>query len=314
MREEEKSDQEPCATGIEALSIATLDVALSDHFRLTLQDITVPEGARLCIVGHNGAGKSCLLEYLAGIRRAPTARIRIFCHTPDELNAHPQLRRSMGVQLQRTCYPGDLTIRHVVALHGALYGDIDKSVGPSLGITELMSSCYGALSRGQRQRVDLYMALAHRPKLAFLDEPTSTLDSHYANQLVRLLSVEQKQTVIMTSHSDIEVAASTWILWLSRGRSLGFGRRDALVSSAVGKYKGEIRFAHSDDAIRCADMVAKRTAPRVLRIVENRTVRLYTDGPVQPIVDDYLSVAEYYAFGRVTYSDFLSVAALGESP
>ena len=135
------------------------------EFTLRLGGLALGRGRRAIVVGPNGAGKTTLLEALLGLRKAVRLDGRILGRPLAAWPHDGRLRRRVGVQLQQGIYPGELTTVELEALHRAMFGRADAKVGAALGLGELGRRAYRDLSHGQRQRLNLYMALAHRLSL-----------------------------------------------------------------------------------------------------------------------------------------------------
>ncbi len=189
--------------------------------RLVLDRITltVDEGERLGVLGPNGGGKSTLLKLTLGLLEGYTGQIHVFGKTP----AQARDQRLIGYVPQRTSaelrFP--LTVRQVVAM-GATLGlppwrglsreqrDAIDTALTSVGADSLAEKHIGSLSGGQLQRVLIARALASRPRLLLLDEPTVGIDVAGQQQFADLLNHlrdQLKLTVIVVSHDIRTVAA-----------------------------------------------------------------------------------------------------------
>ena len=184
--------------------------------RITL---TVNEGERLGVLGPNGGGKSTLLKLTLGLLTGNTGQIRVFGHSPEEARG----RRLIGYVPQRNTaelkFP--LTVRQVVEMGAklglppwkGLSGEQKKDVERAMwlvGAADLASQHVGSLSGGQLQRVLIARALASKPKLLLLDEPTVGIDVAGQQQfadLLRHLHDDLKLTVMVVSHDIRTVAA-----------------------------------------------------------------------------------------------------------
>ena len=229
------------------VDIQSLEASVGD-FTLSINKlISISGGRSVALIGHNGAGKSFLLETLAGYNRT-TSSVGTLLNRPIGLAAIDlELKKKLGVQLRRNAWPQDVSVRDLVALHKGLYPVQDVAVANALKLQEIESTRYGALSTGQRQRVDLFMALAHRPALALLDEPGSGLDSNFADQL-RALIVRRsaKESFLFAVHEDVALDTADMIIWLSGGRVIASGPKDQVIRDSVGTYfvRMEASLAH----------------------------------------------------------------------
>ena len=188
-------------------------------FELNVQDFTLQSGERLAVVGPSGCGKTTLLG-LCGLASAPTAS-EVFV-LQDEASrwdidllwrekAHETLAQlrahRFGFVLQTGGVLPFLTVRRNVELSQRLSrrpdpGRIDLLLD-RLGIRELAAEWPVRLSVGQRQRVSIARALAHRPAFVIADEPTAALDPANARSVVRLLlelAISDGAALLLVTH------------------------------------------------------------------------------------------------------------------
>lgn len=165
-------------------------------------DLTIPLGGFTVLIGPSGCGKSTILRILSGLE-----------HTFDgTMTLHPSLRASpIGFVFQQFALFPWLTVRKNIAL-GLLARNVPNAPRSQPVTRELQrfqleqfANTYPReLSGGMRQRVGFARALAMNPKILFLDEPFSELDSFTASQLrEELLAIwrERSLTVVMVSHN-----------------------------------------------------------------------------------------------------------------
>lgn len=165
-----------------------------------------PAGAVTVILGPNGAGKTSTIEVCEGFRRAATGTIRVL--GLDPATDHAALTQRMGVMLQGGGVYPSVRVRDVVSHFCALYG---KKVNATdllerVGLTQRATSTWRRLSGGEQQRVSLALALAAKPDIAFLDEPTSGVDID-GRDVIRDIIAELSSngtTVVLASHDMAE--------------------------------------------------------------------------------------------------------------
>lgn len=159
-----------------AVEVEHLTVRYGDVIAVDDVSFTAAAGRVTTVLGPNGAGKTSAIEVCEGYRRAAAGTVRVLGFDPA--SQQRQLSKRMGVMLQEGgVYPGSgvmETVRHYAALYdnGADPGALVEAVG----LTTKSKATWRRLSGGERQRLSLALALAARPEVAFLDEPTSGVD------------------------------------------------------------------------------------------------------------------------------------------
>ena len=167
---------------------------------------TAPTGAVTVILGPNGAGKTSTIEVCEGFRTAASGSVRVLGLNPA--SDHAALTQRMGVMLQGGGVYPSVRVRDVVSHFCALYG---KKVNASellerVGLTDRATSTWRRLSGGEQQRVSLALALAAKPEVAFLDEPTSGVDIDGRDVIRDIIADMAKNgtTVVLASHDMAE--------------------------------------------------------------------------------------------------------------
>lgn len=160
------------------------------------------EGEIFGLLGPNGAGKSTTLEIIETLRQKTSGEVIV-----DELNLDKEpdsIKKIIGVQLQTSGYYPGLTLVELIQLFGGLYNE-DVNPGELLklvNLTDKAKSKYKELSGGQKQRFSIATTLINKPKIIFLDEPTTGLDPQARRNLWDLIKNIRAQgtTVIITTH------------------------------------------------------------------------------------------------------------------
>jgi ABC-2 type transport system ATP-binding protein len=170
-------------------------------------DLTVAPGEIYGFLGPNGAGKSTTVHMLTTLLppTSGTARVAGF----DVVRQGPQVRGVIGAALQEAALDPWLTGREHLRLQAALHGIRGRELGERqnellsrVGLTHAADRKVQTYSGGMKRRLDLALALAHRPRILFLDEPTTGLDPQSRAALwteVSRLAREDGVTVFLTT-------------------------------------------------------------------------------------------------------------------
>jgi ABC-2 type transport system ATP-binding protein len=169
-----------CLPGV--ISVQGLGVVYSDGTKAVNGiDFDVGEKEFFGFLGPNGAGKSTTIKVLTTLLRKSSGTATVFGH--DVGSEAKAIRPLIGVQSQETVVDGDLTGRENMVLSGNLHGmrgeELNKRVDELLGLVELSDAASkraAFYSGGMKKRLDLASSLVHKPRLLFLDEPTTGLD------------------------------------------------------------------------------------------------------------------------------------------
>ena len=196
-------------------------------------DLRVERGTVHSLLGVNGAGKTSLLEVVEGLAPASSGTVRIL--GLDPVADRPEVRRRVGVLLQRSGFPGDLTVRETLRMWAATVTD-PRPVEESLELLDLGARAdvrMRALSGGEQRRVDLACTLTGRPEVLMLDEPTTGLDPesrHRVWELLRSLREEGVAVLVTTHYLDEAEALADRISIMRAGRIVMEGTRAEIVA------------------------------------------------------------------------------------
>jgi len=189
----------------------------------------VTEGRCFGLLGPNGAGKTTTVEIIEGVTRATSGEVRYYGERAGE-----RFRQETGIQFQSTALQDFLTVRETLEMFQALYdlaADLDAVIAQcSLG--DLLERDNRKLSGGQRQRLLLAVALVNRPRLVFLDEPTTGLDPQARRNFWDLVQSIKSQgtTVVLTTHyMDEAQVLCDEIAIMDAGRIIAQGAPDELL-------------------------------------------------------------------------------------
>ena len=178
-----------------------------DKVALDRVSFDVEAGELVGLLGPNGAGKSTLVSLLTGLRRPTSGRVELLGGDPRR----PASRRLLGVTPQETGVPASLRVGEVVDFVSAHYDDPlpRGELLERFGLTELARRQTGGFSGGEKRRVAVALAFVGRPRIVFLDEPTTGLDVEARRLLwdgIRSFQADGG-TVVLTSHYLEEIEA-----------------------------------------------------------------------------------------------------------
>lgn len=169
--------------------------------------LAVHPGEIYGLLGPNGAGKSTAIQVLTTLLAPTSGSARIFGH--DVVEEQAAVRRLIGVALQDTGVDPLLTGQEALYLQARLYGasrsaarERTRELAEQFNLTPFLSRRIGQYSGGMRRRLDLAVAVAHQPRVVFLDEPTTGLDLPSRTalwQMLRRIRSETGTTIFLTT-------------------------------------------------------------------------------------------------------------------
>lgn len=198
------------------LEMHKVSLSFGDVQVLSDIDFTVEPGDFIGLIGPNGGGKTVLLKVILGLLRPDSGTVAVFGRAPEKTRAEA----AVGYVPQYPQFEADFPISvFEVALMGRLhryrafagYSDEDRDITAGalqrLGMLDMADRQIRVLSGGQRQRVLIARALAMRPRLLLLDEPTASLDTPMGRELYELLAELSPQTTIILVTHDLGILA-----------------------------------------------------------------------------------------------------------
>jgi ABC-2 type transport system ATP-binding protein len=206
---------------------------------------TVTKGEIFGLLGPNGAGKTSTLECLEGIRQPDPGAGRMRILDVDPQREPGRLRNLIGVQLQTSGLPATMTVEEAMRFFCAYHGLAPRfDLLERMQLAEKTKTQYHQLSTGQQRRLALALAIAHRPPLVILDEPTAGLDVASRTELHNLMQ-ELKSTgttIILATHDMAEAEKMTdRVAILLRGKIVATGSPRDLTATGSGLTKVSVR-------------------------------------------------------------------------
>lgn len=223
------------------LQVTGLTTHYADKTVLAGVDIALASGEVLCILGPNGAGKTTLISAVLGLVSADSGQIRLFGQLQSGMARSTALRQKLGVMMQIGSLSANLTVSEQCDLFSSYYqnGHNATELFSLAGLDNHANQRFGRLSGGQKQRLLFALALAGKPQLVFLDEPTLGMDVEARRSLwqqVRQLK-QQGVAVVLTTHylEEAEQLADR-ILVLNKGQIIAQGSPAQLKAMTAYKF------------------------------------------------------------------------------
>jgi ABC-2 type transport system ATP-binding protein len=274
---------------------------------------SVPEGTVFGLLGPNGAGKTTAVKILTTLARADSGTARVASY--DVVRNAGDVRRAIGVVAQKHAVDPALTGRENLRLQGRIFGmdkgDLERRAGGLLeevGLAEAAERVTRGYSGGMQRRLDIAMALVHRPSVLFMDEPTTGLDPEVRVAMwreIERLSEGEGLTVLLTTHYLEEadrLAANLAIV--DKGRVVAAGTPDELkgelegdsihvelaepdgAAGALEGLEGIVEVKLDGRVLRARVEHGARAVPLVLQALESHGVAVESVTVSRPSLDD----------------------------
>lgn len=217
------------------IDIKNLSRRFGDKQALSDVSVAIPEGGVFGLIGANGAGKTTLIKHLLGSHFAQTGSVSVF--GVDPVREPVQVLSKIGYVSEDRDLPGWMRVQEIIDFTKAFYVNWDSNYTNELvELFELKpDQRLSTLSRGQAARMCLLLALAHRPRLLILDEPSSGLDTIIRRDILTAIirtTAEEGRTVLFSSHllDEVERLADR-VAIIHQGRILLQNSLDSLLES-----------------------------------------------------------------------------------
>jgi ABC-2 type transport system ATP-binding protein len=226
-----------------------------EHFRKVYGDfvavddlsLNAQRGEIFGLLGPNGAGKTSTLECLEGIRKPDGGTLEIL--GVDPARQPHKLRDLIGVQLQLAGLPASMQVREAMRFFCAYHHVAPRDdLLARLGLQDKLHTQYHELSVGQQRRLALALAMAHRPQVVFLDEPTAGLDVESRAELHAMMQELRTEgtTILLATHDMAEAEKmADRVSILLRGRVVATGTPHELTATGEGLTKVSVRTEQS---------------------------------------------------------------------
>ena len=234
------------------LEVKNLSVSFSGFQAIQDVSFKMDEGAIYSVIGPNGAGKSTLFNLITGLNRPDTGHVSYLGRDITKLPAPKRCHLGIGRSFQRSnIFPSLSVFENIQTaivsrqsqnwrMWGALadqHLNEASEVLRAVGLGEKIHSPVTELSHGDQRQLELAIALALKPKLLLLDEPTAGMSIVETLRCVELLRniVQQFGVKLLLTEHDMSVvfAISDRIMVLSQGRNIAFGTPDEIRASSI---------------------------------------------------------------------------------
>lgn len=186
---------------------------------------TVEEGSFFAFLGINGAGKSTTINILCTVLEKTSGKVMIGGYDLDA--QRNKIKDLIGIVFQGSVLDKQLTVRENLISRASYYGLNRKKSNRRIEelsrifeLNEIINRRYGQLSGGQRRRVDIARALINRPKILFLDEPTTGLDPMTRVKvwdIIHKLRKDTGLTIFLTTHYMEETSECDKVVIIDSG-------------------------------------------------------------------------------------------------
>jgi ABC-2 type transport system ATP-binding protein len=205
-------------------------------------DLTIAQGEFFALLGPNGAGKSTLINLLAGLLRPTSGKLSVMGH--DVVNDYRNARRLLGVVPQELVFDPFFNVREMLRFQAGYFGLgkendawVDEVI-ESLGLTDKAYTNMRRLSGGMERRALIAQALAHKPPVVVLDEPTAGVDVELRQMLWEFIKRLNREghTIILTTHylEEAETLCSR-VAMLKQGKVVALDSTHNLLNRVPGK-------------------------------------------------------------------------------
>ena len=189
----------------------------------TLQDVNIelPKGYIMGLIGENGAGKTTLLNLILGLYKPTKGQIIIDGMTYE--NQEKEIRNLLGYVLVDDVFSGEMKLIEQADMYGKYYDNYDRTL--------FLEYCkrfeleekkkYKKLSKGEKLKFQFAFALAHKPKLLILDEPTANFDPEFREEFLKIITefvANGENSVLLATHMTEELDRfADYVTFLHKG-------------------------------------------------------------------------------------------------
>ncbi|MEJ7704809.1 MAG: ABC transporter ATP-binding protein [Geodermatophilaceae bacterium] len=242
-----------------AISVRGLRKTYAGHEAVAGVDLDIARGEIFALLGPNGAGKTTTVEILEGYRSRDAGTVSVLGVDPAKGDA--RWKSQIGIVLQSKGGESELTVAETVRVQASYFADPRpvEEVISLVGLTDKLKSRASSLSGGQQRRLDVALGIVGRPRLLFLDEPTTGFDPEARRQFWELIGHlrELGTTMLLTTHYlDEAEALADRVGVIAAGRIVEVG----LPAELGGRQHAPARVCWVEDGQRHEQTTATPTA------------------------------------------------------
>jgi len=242
-----------------AISVRGLRKSYGVHEAVAGIDLDIARGEIFALLGPNGAGKTTTVEILEGYRRRDAGEVNVLGVDPARADA--RWKSQIGIVLQSKGDDSELTVAETVRVQASYFANprpVEEVIG-LVGLTEKLKARASSLSGGQQRRLDVALGIVGRPRLLFLDEPTTGFDPEARRQFWELIGQLRQlgTTMLLTTHYlDEAEALADRVGVIAGGRIVEVG----IPAELGGRHLAPARVRWVEDGRRREETTATPTA------------------------------------------------------
>ncbi len=215
-------------------------------------DLTIEQGEFFALLGPNGAGKSTLINLIAGLLKPSHGKISVMGH--DVVNDYQAARMALGVVPQELVFDPFFNVREMLRFQAGYFGRgrendawVDEVI-ESLDLTDKAHTNMRKLSGGMKRRALIAQALAHKPPVIVLDEPTAGVDVELRQVLwgfIKRLNAEGHTIILTTHYLEEAEALCERVAMMKDGKIVALDSTANLLANLAGKNL-RLKLGHSN--------------------------------------------------------------------
>ena len=227
---------------IPAISIEQVHKRFGSLHALKGVDLTIHQGEFFGLLGPNGAGKSTLINTLAGLLRPTSGKIAVMGH--DVVDDYQAARQNLGIVPQELVFDPFFNVREMLRFQAGYFGKgkendawVDEVI-ETLGLTDKAHTNMRKLSGGMKRRALIAQALAHKPPVIVLDEPTAGVDVELRQimwEFIKKLNHEGHTIVLTTHYLEEAEALCSRVAMMKQGEIVALDSTANLLHKFAGK-------------------------------------------------------------------------------